>query len=659
MKSLIAAVLIGMVLVNAVGVPPAAAQVPRTISYQGLLLSDVDGSPVDGMFTLRFSLYGDVGTSEPLWTEEHTAVEITGGILEAVLGESVPLDLSFDGPYWLGITIGNDPELTPRIALGATPYSFAAGGVAGETNVFPSDGNVGIGTGGIAGKIEAVAKLDVEGDLRIGVVSESSLSDRILVHGENEIVHHVSPATLAEALRAQGLTDGLSCWDLDGNGSVNPGEDANGDGQVSAEDCKGEKGDKGDPGGQGAQGPAGPVGPTGPKGDPGVGLEPGEGVEVRSADGELMHALYPDGSSFHKGTDTFGGIEVYDPQAPPLTPPVVELKSNGPSTFAGGIEILDESGEPVITLGPDGSYHDVPEVYAAGISIDDGTFENDPIELRSDGSSSFGGEATFRDGARVEDGLEIIDSSGETVTTFTPDGETDNPDVKSRHKGTEVFERIVVEDLEQLPVIELSFEEAILNLELIAQDIVRIISEQGTPVFEVDPSKSPTADFPTEVTGNMRVNGVVQATGITAQTKAFKIDHPLDPANRYLYHTSVESPDMTNLYTGNATLGVAGEAWVELPAWFEALNKDFRYQLTCIGGFAPVYVADEIRDNRFKIAGGAAGMKVSWQVTGVRHDPYAEAYRAPVEMDKQPHERGTYSHPELYGYLNKAVPANR
>jgi hypothetical protein len=129
---------------------------------------------------------------------------------------------------------------------------------------------------------------------------------------------------------------------------------------------------------------------------------------------------------------------------------------------------------------------------------------------------------------------------------------------------------------------------------------------------------------------------------------AFKIDHPLDPENKYLYHSFVESPDMKNIYDGIAVLDNIGEAWVELPEWFEALNKDFRYQLTCIGRFSQVYIAEEISDNRFKIAGGRSGQKVSWQVTGIRKDAYAEAHRIPVEEMKKPGERGYYLHPDAY-----------
>jgi hypothetical protein len=131
---------------------------------------------------------------------------------------------------------------------------------------------------------------------------------------------------------------------------------------------------------------------------------------------------------------------------------------------------------------------------------------------------------------------------------------------------------------------------------------------------------------------------------------AFKIDHPLDPANRYLQHSFVESPDMMNIYNGNVVLDENGEAWVEMPDWFEALNRDFRYQLTCIGGQALVYIAEKVSEGRFKIAGGEPGMEVSWQLTGIRHDPWAEAHRIPVEVDKSPDEQGKYLAPELYGH---------
>src|SRR5262249_12500955 len=91
----------------------------------------------------------------------------------------------------------------------------------------------------------------------------------------------------------------------------------------------------------------------------------------------------------------------------------------------------------------------------------------------------------------------------------------------------------------------------------------------------------------------------VNAQKLTASKKLFTIDHPLDPANKFLSHSSVESNEMKNFYDGVVTLDDRGTARVSLPEWFEALNTDFRYQLTCIGQYAPVYVAQEVANHSF------------------------------------------------------------
>jgi hypothetical protein len=144
--------------------------------------------------------------------------------------------------------------------------------------------------------------------------------------------------------------------------------------------------------------------------------------------------------------------------------------------------------------------------------------------------------------------------------------------------------------------------------------------------------------------------GDVMVTGSIAKGGGgFKIDHPLDPANKYFSHSFVESPEMKNVYDGVVTLDGNGELSVELPDWFEGLNSDFRYQLTAIGEPAPdLHVAQEVAKNRFTIAGGKSGMKVSWQVTGIRKDPWAQAHPLAVEEEKPSNERGYYQHPELY-----------
>jgi hypothetical protein len=144
--------------------------------------------------------------------------------------------------------------------------------------------------------------------------------------------------------------------------------------------------------------------------------------------------------------------------------------------------------------------------------------------------------------------------------------------------------------------------------------------------------------------GKVHVNGT-----LSKSAGSFKIDHPMDPENKYLSHSFVESPDMMNVYNGNVTTDAKGEAVVQLPDYFEALNKDFRYQLTVMGQFADAIVSAKVKDNRFTIKTDKPNVEVSWQVTGIRKDPYAEQHRIPVVEDKPKDEQGTYLNPIEYG----------
>ena len=156
-------------------------------------------------------------------------------------------------------------------------------------------------------------------------------------------------------------------------------------------------------------------------------------------------------------------------------------------------------------------------------------------------------------------------------------------------------------------------------------------------------------NFSSVPTNGLKVKGNVEILGsLSKGGGSFKIDHPLDPENKYLYHSFVESPDMMNIYNGNVITDINGQAWVEMPDWFEALNREFRYQLTVIGSFDRAMIAQEIIDNKFLIRTETAGVKVSWQVTGVRHDAWANKNRIPVEEEKQALEKGHYLHPKAW-----------
>jgi len=148
--------------------------------------------------------------------------------------------------------------------------------------------------------------------------------------------------------------------------------------------------------------------------------------------------------------------------------------------------------------------------------------------------------------------------------------------------------------------------------------------------------------------------GDVEISGNLAKSGgSFKIDHPLDPANKYLYHSFVESPEMKNVYDGTIVTDGGGHATVALPDWFEALNSDFRYQLTVIGQFAHAIVASKVSHNTFAIRTDKPNVEVSWQVTGIRQDAWANAHRIPVEAEKDKADQGHYLHPELFDHAGE------
>jgi hypothetical protein len=146
---------------------------------------------------------------------------------------------------------------------------------------------------------------------------------------------------------------------------------------------------------------------------------------------------------------------------------------------------------------------------------------------------------------------------------------------------------------------------------------------------------------------DLDVNGEIHCNKITTPSgKGFKIDHPLDPENKNLYHWCVESPDIMNIYNGNVTTGPDGKAMVALPEYFEALNEDFRYQLTVIGETSVATVEREIKNNTFAIRTDKPDVKVSWQVTGRRQDPAIRANPLPVEEEKRAAQRGFVAYPQ-------------
>ena len=131
--------------------------------------------------------------------------------------------------------------------------------------------------------------------------------------------------------------------------------------------------------------------------------------------------------------------------------------------------------------------------------------------------------------------------------------------------------------------------------------------------------------------------------------KSFRIDHPMDPENKYLLHYSSESPFPQNFYNGIVETDAQGYAWVNLPDYFGQINTNYKYQLTIVGkSFARAIVNEEISGNRFQIRTDLPHIKVSWEVKADRNDLRIQANRPTDVVLKVGAEKGKLQHPEYY-----------
>jgi hypothetical protein len=111
--------------------PAAAGTSTGTIAYQGRL-ADANGNPLTGTYNMIFRLYDAASGGTPLWTEQWTGsngVRVSDGLFNVMLGSLTPVPQSVIAGHdslFLGITVGTDDEMTPRVQLGSVPFAVQA-----------------------------------------------------------------------------------------------------------------------------------------------------------------------------------------------------------------------------------------------------------------------------------------------------------------------------------------------------------------------------------------------------------------------------------------------------------------------------------------------------------------------------------------------------
>ena len=553
-----------------------AQEIPQKINYQGIL-KDAAGIVVpDGEYILTFKLYNTESGGPEIWNETKP-INVVDGIMGSELGSATPIPLPiFSEPLWLGIAIGSESELTPRIALTSVPYSFMSmtvpNGSITATKI--SDAEVVKSLNGLRDNINLIAGTNVtitpsDNDLTISAAGGSG--GTIGGSGEtNYIPKFTESTTLSNSILYEngnsiGINNSLPDFAL----TINA--------------------------------------------DPTLGL--GLKLSRSNSNGGLGIALI----DYSQPTGLRGwNFEVLEQKLG------IKTTQDGGITPLKTLMVFDRNGN--VGIGTESPFYPLHvssnRKYAGYFTTDSlsadahalhgeflGLGDNDGVGVygKSVPADYFGYGGYFQGG--------FVGVRGEVKPTGS-----------SYYSGVQgvIFQG-----------------GAGYNYGVFGEATG---GGTGTNIGIYGEAYGGTTNWAGYFAGNVNITGTVSKGG-----GSFKIDHPLDPTNKYLYHSFVESPDMMNIYNGNVITDGTGYATITMPNWFEALNQDFRYQLTVIGDFAQAIVAQKIQNNQFIIRTDKPSIEVSWQITGIRHDKFAEKNRIPIEENKTGKEIGKYLHPEAYG----------
>jgi hypothetical protein len=518
------------------------AQIPKVISYQGILTDTAGIAKPDGLYNFTFLMYEASSGGNALWSESKK-LNVKNGLFSTNLGDNTPFgnDVKFDKPCWLSIQIESDAELPSRIMLTPTAYSISS--INSDTAEYAKQFNIDNGQ---------------------VVRSINGLKDNITLKGLGGTAVTTNGDTITIAASGGGSSGGISAIQ-------------NTDNTLSISN---------------------PTGPT---------------TTIN------LH------SPFIINSDV--GIGVNSPAA--------KLDVNGGSGSGANIGVHGSSNDNYGIYGTSNNNYGLFGESAGWIGVYARTYASGTYALLA------GNGAGNKNYCGLASGNYSIFANGPAALSTVGIGTEPDQDpagFKLKIKGSASF------DGGSSTSINVGVSGS--SAALFAGNYFSIggISYINTSVGLA------SENYAVEANGSSYFNGDVHVSGSIGTTaNLLIIDNPVDPANKYLIHSSVESPDMKNIYDGVVTTDANGSAVVYLPSYFQALNIDYRYQLTVIGQFAQAIIESKIQNNRFTIRSDKPNVEVSWQVTGIRNDAYAKANPSIVEMEKPGHEKGKYLSPESFG----------
>jgi hypothetical protein len=599
---------------NARGAAAASAEnsVPRLVQFNGIL-KDGAARVVAGPASVTFAIYAEQEGGTAIWSETQNVLADANGHYSAVLGAATsggfPAELFGTGESrWLGVAVARQAEM-PRALLASVPYALKAGD-AQTLGGLPASSYV--TTQQLAARgVSAAPSTTIVG---AGGAAAPSTLNASVAPTDGATAGSITQSVTQAAVTGTGTANYLPLWTSGSNLGVSKIYQANG-GFV----------------GINTNTPLLQLDVNGNSIFRGSFQMAPQGVATASA-GQPSHSFQWQGSVYNSGThaaqnEAFGFRTV---------PVAATNNTSAPTTT------LD------LFYGPGGG-----TLADTGLSISNtGLITFAPGQRLNASTLNISANGTNVRGAGADYGLFV--STGDSIGTYS---------VATGATGTGVYAYAASEG--GIGVHTTGYEYGVLSYSVGDNSTSGYFSaplsetSAGTGIYTegytgIYAKTYATNSYAGVFDGNVDVIGNLSKSG-----GSFKIDDPIDPAGKYLSHSFVESPDMKNVYDGVVTTDASGFATVTMPAWFEALNRDFRYQLTAMGQFSQAIIARKIANGQFTIQTDKPNVEVSWQITGIRQDAWANAHRIPVEQEKTAGEKGRYLHPELFGHKGDAAIGDR